>query len=341
MQTNHDPKRRRQEVSLNAELLESRQLMTGGAGDTFAILRGDVIKAGAPATLKFTIDPGHFTLPKGKVTIGIDVAPTTDSTLKPFIRSVSESNGTISAAATHAVYDRTLKQTQAVVGGLTSAVTTQVKVNPKSPTAPVSYTVNIDATAKSMGKYLVGFFLPGDANGDGKVDQTDVSAVKVAMNTNANSTKYNFEADANRDGRINATDLMLTKKNLGAKTDISPVVSANLDPTNNVGLSGRVTSQKAVTFSGVATPGATVSYQETANKVPTVSAKTDSTGAYKLSVPIGTGENTFQVTTSDSFGQAITGKINPVTYMDPAQVVTPSTVPTPPGLAPVTTVTKT
>ena len=39
-------------------------------------------------------------------------------------------------------------------------------------------------------------------------------------------------------------------------------------------------------------------------------------------VPLGDGSNTFKVTTTDAFGQSISGQISPVTYtLNPPQVI--------------------
>ena len=94
MKPSQPSNRRRRETRPAAEALESRQLLTGGAGDTFAIEGGTISKANQPAVVKFTIDPTHFTLPKGKFTLGIDIAAASGSNLKPQIAAVITPNGT-------------------------------------------------------------------------------------------------------------------------------------------------------------------------------------------------------------------------------------------------------
>ncbi len=47
--------------------------------------------------------------------------------------------------------------------------------------------------------------VPGDVNGDGKVDITDIVAV---INTIAGDTKYRATADVNGDKSINITDVV-------------------------------------------------------------------------------------------------------------------------------------
>jgi phosphotransferase system glucose/maltose/N-acetylglucosamine-specific IIC component len=67
-----------------------------------------------------------------------------------------------------------------------------------------------------------------------------------------------------------------------------------------------------VTLQGVASSGATVAYAS-ANGSP-VSTTADATGNYKITVPLAAGANTFTVTSTDSFGQTISGTIAAITY---------------------------
>jgi hypothetical protein len=66
------------------------------------------------------------------------------------------------------------------------------------------------------------------------------------------------------------------------------------------------------------TPGATVTFANNSNNGATTTAKSDSTGAYNIMVPLVSGSNTFKVTTSDGFGQSISGQISPVVYSPPS-----------------------
>jgi Dockerin type I domain len=306
-------KRRRRELQLGAEILETRELLTGGAGDTFAILPGAVTTAGQPAATKFVLDASNFTIPKRSITLGIDVVADPNATgLTPLITSVQQSNGKVVASTFHSPMDRTLVAKGSVTSGGTSAVLTTIRINPANPT----FTVNVSGTNNTTGKFLVGFYLPGDTNGDGVVDMTDIKAIKAAMGAKASNSasKYNFDLDANRDGKITPLDLKIAMKNLGVKTTISPVVSANLDQTTDPQLANRVTTKSSVNFNGVASPGATVTFAENTNQTPAVSTKADSKGDYTITTPLASGSNTFKITTIDAFGQSIQGTIAPVTF---------------------------
>ena len=73
------------------------------------------------------------------------------------------------------------------------------------------------------------------------------------------NSNYNFNADVNRDGVINGQDLTAAKKDLGASTLVSPVVSVNLDPASDPA-ADRTTPFSTVHFNGTVTPNATVTF---------------------------------------------------------------------------------
>jgi hypothetical protein len=307
----HKPRRRR--AALNPEILEDRALMTNGAGSMFAVMPGTVT-AGKASQVSFTIDPSHFTLPKGKLTIGIDITPAANSTVKPVIVNVVDSSGH-TVRTPHAIYDPQVQRNNTSNGKYTTAVVTQIGFTGKDKTGPVTYTVEVMGQGTTTGNFLLGFYLPGDSNGDGIVDQTDVKAIKAEMRANANQTNYSFDADANRDGKISSADTSIAQKNLGVKVTINPTISANLDPADDPGLSKGTVTTSPVHYSGVATPGATIVYQGTNQGDKPVSTVTDSTGKYSLMVPVDKGENVFKVSSSDGFKQSISGTITPINYL--------------------------
>lgn len=322
MSTNHPTTRRRRETQFAPEALETRSLLTAGAGNTFAIVSGEITKAGQPAAVKFTIDPTHFHLPKGRFTLGIDVASDPTAKLVPQISAVSDSKGHPVPHMTHSVYGKHLQSTQVTAGQATSAVLTPVHLNNTNPNAPATYTVNVKGTGGTTGKFLLGFYLPGDVKGEGKVTQDDVNTVRSALGVQSGSSRYSFDADVNRDGRIAGIDLSTTRQNLGVTTDVSPVISANLDHADETMPNDRVLNKPNAHFTGDASPGATVTFTEINNKSQSVTSTADAQGHYNLYAPLAAGANTFRVTTLDPFGQSITGSIAPVTYINPAQIMT-------------------
>ena len=58
--------RRGKKRSSSPELLETRSLLTGGTGNTIAILPGTIATAKEVGSTSFTLSKPHFTIPKGK-----------------------------------------------------------------------------------------------------------------------------------------------------------------------------------------------------------------------------------------------------------------------------------
>ncbi len=59
------------------------------------------------------------------------------------------------------------------------------------------------------------FKLAGDANGDRKVNATDLTIVNNAMNTSVGQAKFNANADLNVDGKVNSKDKSIVTDNQG------------------------------------------------------------------------------------------------------------------------------
>ncbi|MCA1684895.1 MAG: hypothetical protein LC745_02695 [Planctomycetia bacterium] len=313
MNPSQSSKRRRRETTLAPESLETRDLMTGGMGNTIAVIPGSVTKANQTAAIHFTIDPAHFTLPKGKFMLGIDIAAPSGSTLKPQIASVSNPNGS-NDPVVHSRYAAGLPSGAVAAGATTTAVLAPVHWNHKNPNGSVTYTVNVRGLKGSTGAFLVGFYLPGNAGGGGTVTQADLKTIQSELGVNASSTKYTFDADANRDGHITPADVSIAKQNMGVSTTIVPTASSHLDEIGQSMPNSRVLTVPTAHFTGTATPGSTVKYMNTSGGVQALSASADSKGNYGITVPLSLGNNTFKVTTSDAFGQSISGTIAPVTY---------------------------
>lgn len=318
MNPNVDRSRRRGPWKPAAETLETRQVLSGGAGNTIAIMTRQLIEPGKPATVQFTVNPSSFTVPRGKLSLGVDVVPTSTSQAKPVFASVSDSQG---KPVNHKTYGSPRPITS---GGqpITPAHVIQVNLGSArgrkpAPAGPRSFNIAVQGKDNSTGAFLTGFYLIGDADGDGTVDRKDLGTIRKALNAKADDTKYQFDADANRDGRINSTDMMLAQKNLGAKTTIMPLITADLDAASDTGTADRITAIQNVTLTGVASTGAQITYTEVNGKTPNVTATADTTGRYTITVPLATGSNTFRVTSSDSFGQSISGTIAPITYKPP------------------------
>lgn len=295
--------RRRPLFRIEAEALESRQLLTGGAGNTIALTRESIAAAGGTTTAAFVVDSSHFTMPKGRMVLGVDTVGGSSSTVVPKIIGVGPHAAAPRGPHAHA---------KSASGGATNAVFATIKL-PKKGGASHNV-VTIQAQNHTQGDLLLGYYLPGDETGDGKVDQSDLSAIKAAIGKTVNDSTYDFDADANRDGKITRADLQIAMKNLGVTTTIMPDFTANLDPASDTGAADRITNTPNVKFTGQAAPGASISYAEVTGKSPGASTTADGTGTYTVSLPLSEGTNTFKVTSVDAFGQTIQGSIQPVTY---------------------------
>jgi hypothetical protein len=315
MKTSKLSPRRPRRISLQTEGLEPRALMTSGAGNTFAIVRSTIDTPGARSVIPFTLDSTHFTLnQRGKILVGVDVAAQTGSTILPHVVAIEDMQTHRMIPVSHALYTKSVQRATPGEGAQTTAAIATLTPWKGSTGGAHSYAAIVSGLKNTTGALLVGFYLPGDANGDGVVNSTDVGLVQKTLGSNANSSTYQFAYDTNRGGVINSTDLQLAKQNLGASTTITPVVAANLSPASDSGLQDRITNIRVVQFNGTASPGAAITYSETNGKAATVTTTADLNGNYLLHVTLGNGDNTFNVSAKDAFGQTVSGQIAPVTY---------------------------
>jgi hypothetical protein len=213
---------RRPRAGFALERLEERALMTGGAGDTFAIVAGTIDRPGGTSTVQLTLDPAHFTLPRGVLALGVDIAPDAGSGLKPLIASVDDPHGNLIPQTFGSIYDPHLSHLAVASGQATRAVLTPVGFFPSDPLKPATYTVNVQAEGNSSGTFHLSFYLPGDANGDGVVNQADLRLTRRLFGAHAGQPRYSLGADVNRDGRIGKIDVAYVEQNMGVRTNLSP-----------------------------------------------------------------------------------------------------------------------
>lgn len=318
--------RKTRKPGLAVDALEDRRVLSAGMGSTFAIIPGTLAEANKVSTVDVKLDPTHFSAGKrGRIVLGIDVAADPNSEAKPMVTAVKAANGR-NIPVQHARYSKALVQAQNIGTPISTAATLTVQV-PRAGQAPAGYQVQVNGTTPGTGAYLLGFYLPGDVDGDGVVSKDDVASIASKFGRTSTDDGYSFDADANRDGKIDAKDLRMAGQNIGARTTISPVSSVNLDPASDTGISDRITDQRVVKFTGSASPNAAIHFAEINGNSPGGATTVGPDGKYSVDVPIGDGSNTFKVTTSDSFGQSISGGIAPVHFStNPPRVV--NTIPT-------------
>lgn len=311
-------KQTRYQFEIQSSELERRDVPASSTGNTFAILPGDITTAGKSAAIHVNVTKDLFTMPKGRAVLGVAVAPITSGTTATTGASVSPKivNVTDTSSRNVAVSSSPGMGRRAITTAVETSTAKPQLFNVRLNRHAKSSSYNIDVTDQNggTGGFLSGFYLAGDASGDLKVDRTDVSTIKSLVGATASSSNYSFNADSNRDGKIDNSDVRIARQNTGVAVKVQPVITARLDPASDSGLSDRITSTRDVTFSGVATPGSTVTYKEVANKLAPATATTDASGNYSIVIGLADGVNTFQVTSKDGFGQSISGTLSPVTY---------------------------
>ena len=303
--------RRRPLFRIEPEALEGRLLLTGGGGNTIALAKGIIAAVDGTSTSPFVVDSTHFTIPHHRMTLGVDIVSDTGSTVQPKINSVSLQNGVRIATTSLPQHKHTASTTTT---DTPHAVLATISVPPGKKGFSANFSTKITAQNKTSGNYLLGYYLPGDANGDGSVTQADIATIKSLVGKTVSDAGYSFDADSNRDGRITMADVKIAKANLGVKTTVTPSFTANLDPNTDTGALDRITNASTVTFNGSGTPGAKITFTEVNKKEAAISTVVNSTGVYTVNIPLQVGTSTFMVTSVDAFGQSITGSIQPVTY---------------------------
>ena len=101
------------------------------------------------------------------------------------------------------------------------------------------YKLTLHNQASTHGTYTDYVTLAGDVNGDGKVDASDISAIKMQLGKKSPTTP--LMGDVSRNGEVNAYDVSLAMQNMGAHLGAATTPENPLDtflPDNAVTLSG-------------------------------------------------------------------------------------------------------
>ena len=299
-----------------AEGLESRIALTGGSGDIFAVIPAQISTAGGSASIPFTLDPAHFTAPHGSVVLAVDVSAAAAAGPTPQVLSITDARGH-KLPITHGTYGAALSKQ---LGGKTetSAVLVTLPVAALRRGKSAKFTVTVGSTGQGTGTIDAGFFLPGDANGDGVVTKADIQAITAAQGAQFGDTKYAIDADANRDGKIDKTDLRIARQDLGVKVTINPTLTGQPDAANAVDPKTLQTSVQDFGFSGTASPGATITVTPINGKAAKVTTTAGADGAYHVSIHLTPGLNSLSFTEADTFGQTNGGILPGIYYVPKA-----------------------
>jgi hypothetical protein len=188
---------------------------------------------------------------------------------------------------------------------------------------PGPFAVGVTGRHGTTGPFLLGADLPGDVNGDGKVDMQDELALAAAYPSKVGDKNYNPNADFNHNGQVGQEDARLLLRNLAPLTPIHPLkIDLTLAPQDQArghhpSVSGGATHLRQVTILGRTTPGAFVfadggqgnySFSGSAHVA-------DAQGNFSVDVTLSNGITTFTFLAIDPYGQQ-TVRAFPIYWMD-------------------------
>ncbi|MEO6810883.1 MAG: dockerin type I domain-containing protein, partial [Isosphaeraceae bacterium] len=229
------------------ESLEDR-LVLSAAANTLSTAHGVVAR---PREVSQTVSPiqeANLARPKHSTIIALFARPSPGSRLDPKIVSTRGPNGA-HLPIRHGAPFR--------AGMHPAAAFTKVS-------QPGPLTTGVTGRDGTTGGYGLSTTLPGDINGDGKVDLSDMQAFAPAYLSHIGDGFYNPAADANHNGFIGQGDAKLMVRNLAPITPRIPLnVQVALAPgqyVHNSGfiVSGGITNRKEITIVGKTTPGSAI-----------------------------------------------------------------------------------
>src|SRR5262245_3393846 len=125
--------RRRRAVSLRPDALEARALLTGEAGNSFALIPGSIAFAGGAATPSFTISTPQFVIPRGQMVLGIDVHLQGGAPFTPQITAVTDPHGNTIHYAAQTITDPRVTPKLVTAGVGLGPVVTPIVLYPFQP----------------------------------------------------------------------------------------------------------------------------------------------------------------------------------------------------------------
>lgn len=201
------------------DMLEDRTLLASGF-NSFGLLSGELTTSTERDVLAVDLRRADFTLPAGRLLLGVSMNPLAGSSVNPAAIGVTPGLTVLRKANTTDVSSLTLVQLK-----------------------PQTLAVKVRGTS-GTGAYKVDFFLAGDANGDFRVDAEDLKLIRSLYGKRFGRSGYLLDADVNRDKVINVTDRLLAKRNLGVSTVLRP-------PTINATVATTVAASTQFLYSGL------------------------------------------------------------------------------------------
>lgn len=276
------------------ETLESRALLSASA-DTFAQLSGNVAAPNAQGTVAIHVNRGDFNMPGGRVLLGFAMqAPTAPA-------------GSAEQMTMHGADRRSHVSTFALGSG---GGTTNGSALLLARAGTGTFNVNVGASPSALGPFQLDVTLVGDANGDHKVDRTDLALIRKLRGQRIGDARYLLAADPDRDGVVNGRDLALAQMNLGASTRVRPLAATlGLDPATDPDGNG-IVMQPNVVLDGHTQPGAVVHLIVGSGGVQDQTTRANGQGTYQFHVIAPQGITPVEVVAADGFGQQTTAQLN-------------------------------
>ncbi|MEW4570897.1 dockerin type I domain-containing protein [Tautonia sp. JC769] len=295
---------RRVRMAPTLEPIERRNLLS--TASPFASFQG-VIDGGPGTPIAVTVDPADFGMAAGgRVLLRIEARALGEGSLDPGPTAI---RGSSPADA------RTLTRRADIPGDTASVTVASVR--------PAALSLRTTAQHGSSGAFALEVSLAGDVDGDGRVDRSDLLAIRSGLGGRAGDSGFDPVLDINGDGRIGLIDLLITGRNFGASTQIRPLeATLGIDRAADPDGDGRVDSD-VVAVVGRTTPGATVRLDRGADGSFDAETTADAVGRYRFVVPLADGPNPVAIEASDSFGQSASARIT-VIRGGPASTVSAS-----------------
>ena len=249
------------------ELLEERLLLTGPA---FAIVEGVFPASGGAVAITIQVSKQVFTLDRsGHVVLEALATANGGAPL-----SVESPVGAIRGTVGH--------ESAAGDGWQIASL------------APGQFTFSI-ARGTPGASFTVDLSLVGDVNGNGIVDRQDIRAIRSRLGVSVKSDRYLPGANPFDKNRIGMADLLFSLSDLHAGTTLVPLSLSlsDVQPTATNPLADVVVQSGPDTSITLTDLGAVQTGQ------------TDSAGQASFAAGLLTGQNTFQVVATDSFGQRV------------------------------------
>ncbi|GAC1334446.1 MAG: hypothetical protein NVSMB14_01520 [Isosphaeraceae bacterium] len=208
------------------ESLETREVLNaGGIGGlhSFATLNGQIAAPGRPTIVEFQIQPTRtYSDAPIPVLLGFQASPSIGSKVVPQIVRIRS----LAGRTTHSVQTK----------GDSLFASALIPLS-----GPATYAVRVKGAAGTTGPFQIAVFLPGDVNGDGRVDRVDLANVRASYGSQEGGPRYLPAADFGRTGKVGLVDLGVTRRNLGSTLSI---MGLNQFPQNFPGSASSVGSNQ-------------------------------------------------------------------------------------------------